>query len=100
MEIVFVTVIGAGLGGLIRYLVPGRRTYGLALLPAVGAAATSGVWALLVWLGWRFDGGWIWTVSILAGIAADLAVALLLPRARDAADARALHELTGGRLSR
>lgn len=98
MEIVFVTVIGAGIGGVIRYLVPGRRTYGIALLPAVGAAVTAAVWAILVWFGWPFDGGWIWTVAILAGAAADLGVALLLPRARDAADARALHELSGGRL--
>ncbi len=98
MEIVFVTVIGAGLGGLIRYLVPGRKSYGIALLPAVGAAVTSAVWVGLVWLGWTFDGGWIWVASILAGVAADLAVALILPRARAASDARALHALTGGRL--
>ena len=98
MEIVFVTVIGACLGAIIRYLMPGRRTYGLALLPAVGAAVTSAVWAVLVWFGWPFDGGWIWTVAIASGIIADVAVAFILPRARDAADARALHELTGGRL--
>lgn len=98
MEIVFVTVIGAGLGGLIRYLVPGRRTYGLALLPAVGAAATSVVWAILVWLGWPFDGGWIWTVAIGAGIVVDLITAILIPRLRDAADLRRLHHLTGGRV--
>ena len=98
MEIVFVTVIGASLGGLIRYVVPGRRAYGLALLPGVGAAVTALVWAILVWCGWAFDGGWIWTVSIGVGILADLAVAILLPRLRDAADARALHELSGGRL--
>ncbi|MCS0499024.1 hypothetical protein [Protaetiibacter mangrovi] len=98
MEIVFVTFIGAGIGAILRYLVPGRRSYGLALLPAVGAALTAGVWAVLVWFGWPFDGGWIWTVSITAGIVVDLLVAVLLPRARDAADARALHSLTGGRL--
>ncbi|MFT4029308.1 MAG: hypothetical protein QM675_05485 [Protaetiibacter sp.] len=98
MEIVFITFIGAGIGTVIRYLVPGRRNYGLALLPAVGAAATSACWAGLVWLGWPFDGGWIWTVSLLVGVAVSLAVALVLPRVRDAADARALHELTGGRL--
>ncbi|QEO09642.1 hypothetical protein [Protaetiibacter larvae] len=98
MEIVFVTVIGAGIGGLIRYLVPGRGSYGIALLPAVGAAATSAVWALLVWLGWPFDGGWIWTVSIAAGILVAALTAFLLPRVRRSADARALHELSGGRL--
>ncbi len=98
MEIVFVTVIGAGIGGLIRYLLPGRRTHGLALLPAVGGAATVAVWAILVWLGLTFDGGWIWVVSLAAGAAASIAVGLILPRVRDAADARALHELSGGRL--
>ncbi|QNO38274.1 hypothetical protein H4J02_04410 [Protaetiibacter sp. SSC-01] len=98
MEIVFVTVIGAGIGGVIRYLIPGRRTYGLALLPAVGAAATAAVWAILVWFGWPFDGGWIWVASLVAGALASAVVALVLPRSRDAADARALHELSGGRI--
>lgn len=98
MEIVFVTVIGAGLGAVVRYLVPGRRSYGMALLPAVGGAATAAVWALLVWFGWTFDGGWIWVVSLAAGLLASVLVAVLLPRARTAADTRALHTLTGGRL--
>jgi len=98
VEIVFVTVIGAGLGALVRYLVPGRRSYGMALLPAVGGAATAAVWALLVWLGWTFDGGWIWVVSLASGVLASILVAVLLPRARAAADTRALHALSGGRL--
>lgn len=98
MEIVFVTVIGAGLGGIIRYLMPGRRSYGLAVLPAVGAAVTAVVWAVLVWFGWPFDGGWIWVTAILSGVAADVAVAIALPRVRDAADQRMLHDLSGGRL--
>lgn len=98
MEIVFVTVIGAGIGAVVRYLVPGRRSYGMALLPAVGAAATAAVWAILVWAGWTFDGGWIWVVSIGAGLIASVLVAVLLPRARAAADTRALHALSGGRL--
>lgn len=98
MEIVFVTVIGAGLAAVVRYLVPGRRSYGMALLPAVGAAVTAAVWALLVWLGWTFDGGWIWVVSLGAGLIASILVAVLLPRARAAADTRALHALSGGRL--
>lgn len=98
MEIVFVTVIGAVLGAIVRYLVPGRRSYGMALLPGVGAAATAAVWAILVWLGWAFDGGWIWAVSIAAGVITSILVAVLLPRARAAADTRALHALSGGRL--
>lgn len=98
MEIVFVTVIGAGLGAIVRYLVPGRRSYGMALLPAVGAAATAAIWAILVWVGLAFDAGWIWIISIAGGVLVSVLVAVLLPRVRAAADARALHALSGGRL--
>jgi hypothetical protein len=98
VEIVFVIVIGASLGAIIRYLIPGRRSHGIALMPAVGAAASAAVWAILVWVGLPFDGGWIWTASILAGVVASVAVGIALPRVRAAADARALHDLSGGRL--
>ena len=97
MELVYVTVIGAVLGGGARYLLPGRRNYGVLLLPAVGAAATSAVWAALVWLGWRFDGGWIWVVSLAAAVVASVVTALLLVRAREQGDARLLHHLSGGK---
>jgi hypothetical protein len=97
MELVYVTVIGAVLGGGARYLLPGRRTYGVLLLPAVGAAATSAVWVALVWLGWKFDGGWIWVASLAAAVIASVAAALLLARSRDRSDARLLHQLSGGK---
>ena len=51
MELAYVTVIGAALGALARYALPGRRTYGAFLLPALAAAVTSAVWVALVWLG-------------------------------------------------
>ena len=40
MELVYVTVIGAAIGLLARYVLPGRRTYGILLLPAAAAAAS------------------------------------------------------------
>lgn len=97
MELLFVTVIAAGIGVVLRYLLPRRDAYGLLLLPAVAAAVTATVWAGLVWLGWTFDGTWIWVVALVAGGAAALAVALSLPRVRAAHDERLLHELSGGR---
>jgi hypothetical protein len=97
MELLFVTVIGAGIGGLIRYVLPQRRTYGVLLLPAVSAAATAIVWVGLVWLGWTFDGTWIWVASLGAGGLAALATALLLPRRRVEHDARTLVQLSGGK---
>ncbi|HEX7834365.1 MAG TPA: hypothetical protein VF479_02720 [Pseudolysinimonas sp.] len=97
MELAYVTVIGAAIGGLIRYVLPGRRSYGLLLLPALAAATTAATWVGLVWLGWKFDGGWIWVVSLLAAGVASIVAALLVVRYRETADRRLLHHLSGGR---
>ncbi|WP_169077441.1 hypothetical protein [Microcella alkalica] len=93
MELLFVTVIGAALALGVRYAVPGRETHGLLLVPAIGAAATAATWVLLVWLGFTFDGGWIWVFSLVIGPAVALAFALLLPPRRRAADEALLASL-------
>ena len=93
MELLFVTVIGAALSLGMRYIVPGRETHGLLLVPAVGAAATAAVWAICVWIGLTFDGGWIWVIALVAGPLAALATALVLPKRRAAADAALLERL-------
>jgi hypothetical protein len=97
MELAYVTVIGAAIGALARYLLPGRRSYGLFLLPALAAAVTAAVWVGLVWLGWKFDGGWIWVVALAAAGVASILAALLIVRYRATADQRLLHHLSGGR---
>lgn len=94
MELAYVTVIGAALGALARYALPGRRTYGLFLLPAIAAAVTAAVWVGLVWLGWTFDGGWIWVVSLAAAAVSAIAAALLIVRYRANADQRLLSHLS------
>jgi len=95
MELLFVVVIAAGLGLGIRMLVPGRSTYGANLIPAVAAAAAASAWVALLWLGWRFDGTWIWVVSFAVAILTSTLVAVILPRRRAEADARMLAELSG-----
>jgi hypothetical protein len=97
MELAYVTVIGAAIGALARYALPGRRTYGLFLLPAISAAVTAAVWVGLVWLGWTFDGGWIWVVSLAAAGVSAIVAALLIVRYRANADQRLLHHLSAGR---
>jgi hypothetical protein len=96
MELAYVTVIGAAIGALARYALPGRRTYGLFLLPAIGAAVTAAVWVGLVWLGWKFDGGWIWAVSLTAAGVASIVAAILIVRYRANADERLMHHLAAG----
>lgn len=97
MELMFVVLIGAGLGFLGHYTLPGRETRGALLLGSVAAAVTAVVWVALLWLGLTFDGGWIWVAAIVAAGLATIALALIAPGRRRAADAAMLHELSGGR---
>ena len=93
MELLFVTVIGIGIGFLTRYTMPGREHHGALLLPAVAGATTAAVWVILLWAGLTFDGGWIWVISLAAAIAVSVALAILLPRRRVVADDQMLHRL-------
>lgn len=87
MELLFAIVIGAALGLGARYALRGRRTHGVLVLPAIAAAVTAIVWVALVWAGLRFDGGWIWTISLVAGALAAIVAGVVIPRVRTSADA-------------
>ena len=85
---------GAILGLAARYALPRRLTHGSVLVPAVGTGVAALVWVVLTWLGWAWDGGWIWWVSlVVAGVAA-VVVDLLLGKRREAADLAMLHRIT------
>ena len=86
MELIYVTAIGIALAVIVRYLVPGRQTHGILLIPAIGGAGTAVVWVALVWLAPTSDGGWIWVASIAAGVIASIVAAAILPRRRKLAD--------------
>jgi quaternary ammonium compound-resistance protein SugE len=94
VELLFVTLIAFCIGLLFRYIVPGRDTYGLVLLPSIAAAATAIVWVILTWVGWKFDGGWIWVASLAVGGVISLVLALLLPRSRHTNDQELLARLS------
>jgi hypothetical protein len=94
MELLFVTVIGAAIGGVFRYILPHRHTYGALLLPAVGAAAAAIVWVGLLWaFNLTFDGTWIWVAALGGAVIASILTAVVLPRTRTSHDARLLTEL-------
>lgn len=94
MELLFVVLLSASASLGVRYLVPGRETYGSALLPAIGGAVSAIVWAALTWLAWPYDGGWIWVVSLFVGPLVCVAVAILIPRRRRKVDAVLLDSLS------
>jgi quaternary ammonium compound-resistance protein SugE len=90
----FAVLGGVLLGIGVFYAMPGKDTYGAAVLPAVAGAATAVVWAGLTWAGWKFDGGWIWIVALAAGVAASALTGFVLARMRSAADERMLQRLS------
>jgi O-antigen/teichoic acid export membrane protein len=94
MELLFVTLISFCIGLVARYLLPGRDSYGLALIPAISAIVTAVVWVGLTWLGWKFDGGWIWVVSLVAGGVVSLVLGLVVPRTRRHHDDSLLQQLS------
>jgi len=100
VELLFVVLGGAIIGLAGRYLLPNRHTHGSALIPAVGVAAASILWVALTWAGLKWDGGWIWWITLL-GTAAIVAVAdLVIGRLRSTADDRMLHSLARGAVAR
>ncbi len=97
MELLFITVLGAGFGTIFRYALPKRGTYGMFLLPALGAATAAIVWVALLWIGLTFDGTWIWVASLAASVIATLVTALLLPGKRLQEDADLFTALSGSK---
>jgi hypothetical protein len=68
MELLFITLGGAVIGLLARYTLPYRHAHGSVLIPAVGAGAAAALWVALTWLGLKWNGGWIWWVTLVGTI--------------------------------
>lgn len=94
MELLFVTLIAFCIGLLARYVLPGRDTYGIVLVPSIAAITTAVVWVALTWAGLKFDGGWIWVGSLVAAVVVSLVLVLALPRARRNHDEQLLRQLS------
>ena len=96
MELLFVALGGTALGLAARYLLPGRSTQGSVLVPAIGTAVASLVWVALTWLGWAYDAGWIWWVSLIVAGLVSVASDIVLTRTRSLSVQRMLHSLSHG----
>jgi hypothetical protein len=100
VELLFVALGGAILGLGARYFLPGRHTHGSVLVPAIGVMVASALWVALTWAGLKWDGGWIWWIS-LGGTAIVVTIAdLLIGRIRKTSDERLLATLTKGAIAR
>lgn len=97
MELLFVILIAAGIGFIAHFAIPGRETRGTLLLGALSAAVAALIWVSLLWLGFTFDGGWIWLITLVASGLVAIIVAARLPKRRRVADRALLTKLSGGR---
>lgn len=95
MELLFVALGGAIIGLGVHYAAPWRRERGVLLLPAIGVAVSALVWLGLTVLGWAWDGGWIWAVTLVLAAIATTVLAVVLGRVRSDADAKMLVRLGG-----
>ena len=94
MELLFITLAGAIIGLAARYLLPQRHTHGAALIPAIGVIASAALWVGLTWAGLKWDGGWIWVITLLGTAAIVVIVDLVIGRVRTTHDANLLATLS------
>lgn len=87
MELLFIFLYGAIIGLIARYALPGRVLHGALLVPALGAASAMLLWEILTWAGMKWDGGWIWVITLIVAAAVPALGDLWLRRVRTAADA-------------
>jgi ABC-type branched-subunit amino acid transport system permease subunit len=100
VELLFVALGGAIIGLAARYFLPHRHTHGAVLIPALGVMVSSALWVALTWAGLKWNGGWIWWIT-LVGTAVIVAVAdIVIGRVRTAQDDRLLADLSKGAVAR
>jgi len=90
-------VLGAAIGAILRYVVPGRGTHGLLLLPAIGACTTAIAWVLMVVGGFSLGEPWIWLLALVAPVVTCTIAAVALARVRPERDAQRLQRLLATR---
>ncbi|RWZ64721.1 hypothetical protein ELQ92_08300 [Labedella populi] len=95
MELLFVTLGGAIIGLGAHYAAPWRRERGVLLVPAIGVVVSAVVWLGLTVLGWPWDGGWIWAVTLVLAAVIATVLAIVLGRVRSESDDAMLVRLGG-----
>ena len=87
MEILYAIAIAGVLGAIVRYVLPDRAAYGVAIAPAIGAAVAALVWTSFAWIGWDWSNLAIWLYSLGAALVATILFVLVAPPARRRVDA-------------
>jgi len=94
MELVLVVTFAGILGLALRYIIPGREHHGVAVLPATAIGLGSLGWLIAIWVGLDAGGPWGWVVALGLAVVGTVALGLVLPKRRKAADDALWSELT------
>lgn len=97
MGLIYIVVLAAGIGTVTRYLLPGRESYGITLLPAVSVIASVLAWGVFTWLGIAHSEVWMWLVSLAVGLLVAVGTALYLPKHRAKVDEALFEKLSDPR---
>jgi len=97
MGLIYIVVLAAGIGTVARYVLPGRESHGLLLLPALAVVPAVIVWGALTWLGVSQGEVWMWLVSLAAGALVAVGAGLYLPKHRAGVDAALFEKLNDPR---
>lgn len=65
MEIAFILIYGSLLGLMAPYLLSGKENFGVLLAPAIALIFGFATWTIMTWLGFKYNDGWIWAVTML-----------------------------------
>lgn len=87
MELLFAVLGGLIVGAVAHVVLPWRSTRGSLLGPAVGGVVAAVLWEALSWAGWKYDGTWIWVVTLVGAAVLALVAEWVLGTRRTAADA-------------
>ncbi|WP_308465369.1 hypothetical protein [Rathayibacter soli] len=96
MELLFISLAGAVIGLIARYVLPERHRHGSVLVPAIGTAVAAVVWVALTWAGLKWNGGWIWTITLIVTVLVTFAAGLLIGELRKRSDNALLSDLSKG----
>jgi hypothetical protein len=100
VELLFVALAGAILGLGARYLLPNRHTHGSVLVPALGVSVACVLWVALTWAGLKWNGGWIWWITLVGTGVVVVVADLVIGRLRTPTTSKLLHTLTRGAVAR
>lgn len=87
MYILLALIAACALSIGVHYLIPHRSLRGVAVVPAVGTAASAAIYTIMQWSGVGEGSIWLWLAAVVGAVAIAAAAGILLTSSRRRSDA-------------